>query len=244
MPLPASPVGAGSAKVVPTTPAKPVKPTKPATPSTSGKKGDSNKAFRQVKQVGSVVTYTIKGEASLFEGTYNYAVKQGGKVVATGFGTASKGGPEWGTFTQAISIPANKLSGKQPLTLEMFEMDQESGKAINKVVMSLSTTPSKKVAGNKVFRQVKHVNTAMTYTVKGEANVFEGAYQYAVKQGNTVVAKGFGEASKGGPEWGTFTQKVTVPANKLSGKQPLTLEIFEVDQADGAIKNKMTIVLK
>lgn len=93
------------------------------------------KMFRNIKVMESAVTFTVKGEASLFEGTYQYTVKQGNKIVAKGFGTASKGGPEWGTFTQKISIPVSKLSGDKPLTVELFEVDQATGKITNKVVM-------------------------------------------------------------------------------------------------------------
>ncbi len=94
-------------------------------------------AFRNVKVSDRIVQYIVSGKARVHEGTYNYAVKQDDVVVAEGFGTASMGAPEWGTFTQEVSIPASKLSGDQPLTFELYEIDMEFGDAVNKVVYEL-----------------------------------------------------------------------------------------------------------
>ncbi|UNK17146.1 Gmad2 immunoglobulin-like domain-containing protein [Paenibacillus sp. N3/727] len=200
------------------------------------------KMFRNIKIMESAFTFTVKGEASLFEGTYQYAVKQGNKIVAKGFGTASKGGPEWGTFSQYISIPKSKLFGDKPMTLELFVIDQATGASVNKLTVPMNKIGEAKQ--NQVFRNTKVTSSAVVYTVKGEASLFEGTYQYAVKQGNKIVAKGFGTASKGGPEWGTFTQKISIPVSKLSGDKPLTVELFEVDQATGKITNKVVMPVK
>ncbi|MGO4347219.1 hypothetical protein AB4Z45_17180 [Paenibacillus sp. MCAF9] len=42
------------------------------------------------------VNYSLKGEARLSEGTYHYTLKHGEKVLASGFGTATIGAPDWG----------------------------------------------------------------------------------------------------------------------------------------------------
>lgn len=198
--------------------------------------------FRNIKLAEPALVYTVKGEASVFEGTYQYAVKQGKQVISKGFGTASKGGPEWGAFAQTIKIPTNTLVGSESLTLELFEINQENGAIINKVVIPLNE--SGKVKNSQVFRSLKLSAPSVMYTVSGEASVFEGTYQYAMKQGEQVVAKGYGTASKGGPEWGVFTEKISIPTSKLSGNHPLTLELFEIDQESGAITNKLVMPLK
>ncbi|GEC91232.1 Gmad2 immunoglobulin-like domain-containing protein [Brevibacillus brevis] len=198
--------------------------------------------FRNIKRAEPALLYTLKGEASVFEGTYQYAVKQGKHVVAKGYGTASKGGPEWGTFAQTITIPASELIENEPLILEIFEINQENGEVINKLSIPLDS--SDQVTNNKVFRNLKLAAPSVVYTVSGEANVFEGTYQYAVQQNGKIVAEGFGTASKGGPEWGAFTQKISIPTSKLASNQPLTLELFEIDQESGEMKNKMVLPLK
>ncbi|MCE0451895.1 MULTISPECIES: Gmad2 immunoglobulin-like domain-containing protein [Brevibacillus] len=198
--------------------------------------------FRNIKLAEPALLYTLKGEANVFEGTYQYVVKQGKHVVASGFGTASNGGPEWGTFAQTIKIPTSELIGKEPLMLEMFEINQENGKIINKLSIPLNS--SDQVKNTQVFRNLKLAAPSVVYTVSGEASVFEGTYQYAVKQDEQVVAKGFGTASKGGPEWGEFSQEIVIPLSNLSKNNTSTLELFEIDQESGETKNKMVFPLK
>jgi hypothetical protein len=57
-------------------------------------------------KVGS--TFTVKGEATVFEATVNWAVTRPGSTtqLAHGFVTASKGAPDRGTFTVAVTLPA------------------------------------------------------------------------------------------------------------------------------------------
>ncbi|MFS0554353.1 Gmad2 immunoglobulin-like domain-containing protein [Brevibacillus sp. 179-C9.3 HS] len=209
---------------------------------TKGNEAATQNNFRNIKLAEPALLYTVKGEANVFEGTYQYAVKQGKHVLAKGFGTASKGGPEWGTFAQTIKLPVSELIGNEPLTLEMFEINQENGATINK--LSIPLNKAGKVKNTTVFRNLQLATPSVVYTVSGEASVFEGTYQYAVKQGEQVVAKGFGTASKGGPEWGEFTQEIVIPLSNLSKNKPSSLELFEIDQESGEMKNKLVLPLK
>jgi len=200
--------------------------------------GKSAKTFRSINVSDPIVQYTVSGEARVHEGTYNYAVKQGDVVVADGFGTASMGAPEWGTFAQEVSIPASKLSNDQPLTMELYEIDMESGEAGNKSEIELEA------AKHKTFRDINVSERMVKYMVEGKARVNEGTYNYAVKQGDVIVAEGFGTATMGAPEWGTFAQEVSIPASKLSGDQPLTFELYEIDMESGEAVNKVSYELK
>ncbi|WP_152393504.1 Gmad2 immunoglobulin-like domain-containing protein [Paenibacillus guangzhouensis] len=205
-------------------------------------KSAKNKVFRNMKLSESKVTYSVKGEAQVHEGTYHYAVKQDSKVLVKGFGTASFGAPEWGTFTQQISIPSSKVVSNKPMFLELYEVDQATGKIVNKKTIQMKQ--AELTNENKVFRKVETSSPVVTFTVKGEASVFEGTYQYAVKQDGKTLAKGYGKASMGGPEWGTFSQQVSIPMNKLQGNKPLTFELFEIDQATGKVVNKLVMPIK
>ncbi len=203
---------------------------------------EASATFRNIK-TERIEQYMLTGKASVFEGTYQYVMKQGERVIVKGFGTASQGGPGWGTISQTISIPKSKLNGKEPITIALFEINQESGAVVNKLNAPLNAS---KTRNNQVFRNIKlspATKTTTEYAVTGQASVFEGTYQYAVKQGEREIVKGFGTASKGGPEWGTISQTISIPKNKLSGNQPLTLELFEIDQESGAIVNKQTLAL-
>jgi len=207
-----------------------------------------NQAFRNIKVspvTKTTTEFSVSGEASVFEGTYQYIMKQGERVIVKGFGTASQGGPGWGTISQNISIPNSKLSSKQSLTLELFEVDQESGAIVNKLIAPLNVSQT---VNNQVFRNIKVVpatNTTIDYAVTGQASVFEGTYQYAVKQGERVIVKSFGTASQSGSEWGELSQTISIPTSRLSGNQSLTLELYEIDQENGAVVNKLSLyVLK
>ncbi|WP_028594677.1 Gmad2 immunoglobulin-like domain-containing protein [Paenibacillus assamensis] len=202
----------------------------------------ANDAFRNIGEVKLSEQYVIKGEARVFEGSYNYVVKQGSKVIAKGFNTASKGGPEWGTFSQTITVPVSKTAKKQPLTVELFEVDMESGKQVNKVVVDVNGKGNAKQ--NDAFRGVKVASAKLQASVKGEARVFEGTYHYAVKQGKTTITEGYGTASIGAPEWGTLNQTISMDKGKVSDKQPLTLELFEMDMESGKATNKLVLPIR
>lgn len=202
----------------------------------------SNQAFRNISEMKLSEKYVIQGQARLFEGNYNYVVKKGGHVVTQGFGTASKGGPEWGTISQTITVPINKLSNQQSLTVELFALDMESGKQVNKVVVDLNGNG--KVKQNEAFRGIKVASKKVQVAIKGEASVFEGTYNYAVKQGSNVIAKGYGTASVGAPAWGKFNQTISIAKSKVAGKQPLVLELYEVDMESGKATNKLVLPIR
>ena len=112
---------------------------------------ETSATFRNIK-TDQIEQFMLTGKASVFEGTYQYVVKQGERVIVKGFGTASQGGPEWGTISQTISISKSKLSGKEPLIVEIFEIDQESGAVVNNLAAPLNASETR---NNHVFRKIK-----------------------------------------------------------------------------------------
>ncbi|MBH5318421.1 spore gernimation protein [Paenibacillus sp. GSMTC-2017] len=209
----------------------------------SDSKKTVSESFRNIKVSKEKLLFQLKGEASVFEGTYHYTIKQGDKVIVEEFGSASIGGPDWGKINQQIEVPASKLSGDAPLTLELYEMDQESGKQVRKINISLTDMTQNKITNNDSFRNITVTPVSMSYSIKGEAKMNEGTYHYAVKQGNTVVASDYGTATIGAPEWGKVKQSITVPANKLTGNQPMTLELFGMDEESGKAIDVIAIKL-
>ncbi|QJD81779.1 Gmad2 immunoglobulin-like domain-containing protein [Cohnella herbarum] len=203
----------------------------------------NNDSFRNVAAYKQSLIFDLQGEARVFEGTYNYAIKQGRKIIASGFGTASMGGPEWGEVNQKIAVPVKKLSGHDPLTIELYEIDQESGKQVRKVNIPLTLGTSSAKSENESFRNMKIAPASLKYSIKGEARMFEGTYNYVVKQGEKEITTGFGTASIGAPDWGKVNQTITIPTAKLNGDQPLTLELFSLDQESGEAVDKLTFDL-
>jgi heme/copper-type cytochrome/quinol oxidase subunit 2 len=95
------------------------------------------------------VTYIVTGQARVWEASYSYRVKAGKKEIVKGYGTASTGAPEWGDFKEEITVNKQKN-----LTLELFEVSQENGKDINKLIIKLDKAKGKTYK-NKAFRDVK-----------------------------------------------------------------------------------------
>lgn len=144
---------------------------------------NESNSFRNIKVTSQSVAFVIKGEASVFEGTFHYTVKQGEKVIVENFGTASIGGPEWGKVEQQINIPWNKMSGHSPLTIELYEIDQESGQKVRVMQIPLTIGSDSNSYKNESFRNITVAPVSFEYSIKGEARLHEGTFNYDVKQG-------------------------------------------------------------
>ncbi len=79
------------------------------------------------------------------------------------------------------------------------------------------------------------------FLFKGKARVFEAAFQYELKDGDTVISSDFLMASEGAPAWGTFETMISVPKNV---KDQLILKIFVESAKDGSEINILEIPLK
>lgn len=95
------------------------------------------------------VEYVVTGQARIWEASYSYRIKSGKKEIVKGYGTASKGAPDWGNFKEILKVKKQKN-----LTLELFEISQENGKEINKLIIKLDDAKGKTYK-NKAFRNVK-----------------------------------------------------------------------------------------
>lgn len=84
--------------------------------------------------------------------------------------------------------------------------------------------------------------STLQYKVTGEVRAFEATYHYRVKNKSKTLVQGYGQASKGAPEWGKFSKKITI--KKKDSKNKLTLELYEPSMADGSELNKLVIDLK
>lgn len=73
--------------------------------------------------------YQITGKARVWEATVHDRIKEGNKVIAKGFTTASVGAPEWGDFSFDFTIPKTKHKKR---TLELFEESMVDGSDLHK----------------------------------------------------------------------------------------------------------------
>lgn len=95
------------------------------------------------------VEYVVTGQARIWEASYSYRIRSGKKEIVHGYGTASKGAPDWGDFKEVLKVKKQKN-----LTLELFEISQENGKEIHKLIIKLDEAKGKTYK-NKAFRNVK-----------------------------------------------------------------------------------------
>lgn len=79
-----------------------------------------NQTFRHIKGQGTYI-YQVQGEARVWEGTYHYEVSDGQNVLVKGFGSVSKGAPQWSPFKQVLRIPKEKTPVKGSIVLELYE---------------------------------------------------------------------------------------------------------------------------
>lgn len=71
-------------------------------------------------------TFTIGGQATVFEANVSWEVHVGGTRVANGFATASAGAPARGNWTATVTLPASVPSGAQ-VEIQAFEHSAEDG---------------------------------------------------------------------------------------------------------------------
>jgi hypothetical protein len=93
----------------------------------------------------------------------------------------------------------------------------------------------------RIFEPAPNTEIGTTFTVKGQAHVFEGVVSYSFEDGHNVLAEGNVHAAAGAPEWADFEITVTFekPTNPVGA-----LIIFEKSAKDGSPTNQLIIPLK
>lgn len=114
----------------------------------------------------------------------------------------------------------------------------------NEELHRVEISPGQPPIENSAFRKIAVSGTQGTYVVTGEARIFEATYQYEVSDGHVMFMQGYGMASTGAPDWGTFTIEVNVSPSDLPANGTLSLTLFEYSAKDGSIINELGVVLE
>ncbi|MCS1350934.1 Gmad2 immunoglobulin-like domain-containing protein [Mechercharimyces sp. CAU 1602] len=101
-----------------------------------------------------------------------------------------------------------------------------------------------KMEDRSVFRQVEISDASVQFQITGEARAFEGAYSYAVKNGDELLSEGHGQASVGAPSWGEISFNVNVARDSFPTTGSLFLELYEYSARDGSIVNVLRLPLQ
>jgi len=97
-------------------------------------------------------------------------------------------------------------------------------------------------SGNESFREVEVTKDGEdSYTVTGQARVFEGVVHYVVEDGHNELLTGQVLAKKGAPEWSDFA--ITFQVTKAEPNSTLIVYLFEKSAKDGSRRNELPIPL-
>lgn len=100
------------------------------------------------------------------------------------------------------------------------------------------------VAENNAFRvysPLPGTEAGPTFTVEGQARVFEAAFSWTLEDGHTILAQGHEMAEEGAPAWGHFRFDVSY---KKASQPNMMLTLFIYSAKDGSVEHKLTIPLK
>lgn len=93
----------------------------------------------------------------------------------------------------------------------------------------------------RVFTPAPGTVLGNSFTVEGQARVFEAAFTWQLEDGHIVLAEGHGMADAGAPDWGKF--KFDVHFEKAT--QPNMMLLLYVHSAkDGGIEHQLVVPLK
>ncbi|MFD1017826.1 BsuPI-related putative proteinase inhibitor [Thalassobacillus hwangdonensis] len=93
-------------------------------------------------------------------------------------------------------------------------------------------------AGEEAFRNLQVSGEDGSYTITGEARVFEGQFRYNVEDGhNILIEDTVVEVDEGAPAWASFSFEITLSEDQLPDNGSLTLTIYQVNPSDGRPTN-------
>lgn len=146
------------------------------------------------------------------------------------------------TMTACTSGDKNKPEATETMKVELTS----SPSPLPTAAPTPSATPvaSKVVMENEAFRIFEPASNAevgTTFTVKGQARVFEGVLSYSFEDGHKVLAEGNVNAAAGAPEWADFAFTVTFekPTNPVGA-----LILFEKSAKDGSPTHQLMLPLR
>jgi hypothetical protein len=100
------------------------------------------------------------------------------------------------------------------------------------------------VAENEAFRVFSPepgTESGQTFTVEGEARVFEAAFSWTLEDGHNILAEGHEMAESGAPEWGRFQFDVSY---EKASQSNMMLILYVHSAKDGSTEHELVIPLK
>lgn len=125
------------------------------------------------------------------------------------------------------------VDGVDPEAIIEVRIDANTGEVIQDVVTE-----------NDAFRLYTPLPDSVvgsSFTVEGEARVFEASFSWTLEDGHTILAEGHETTDQGAPEWGHFEFEVSYES---ASNPVLTLILYVESAKDGSPEHQLMIPLK
>ncbi|MHA6250922.1 Gmad2 immunoglobulin-like domain-containing protein [Oceanobacillus sp. CAU 1775] len=93
----------------------------------------------------------------------------------------------------------------------------------------------------RIFEPAPNSEVGNTFTVRGEARVFEAVVTYEFEDGHFILDEGIAMTDQGAPDWGEF--EITISFDELSNDHG-TVFLYEQSQKDGSRQHELAIPVK
>ncbi|MCJ7491716.1 MAG: Gmad2 immunoglobulin-like domain-containing protein [Dehalococcoidia bacterium] len=187
----------------------------------------------------AVVPITVKGTASVFEGTVVIAVESadGSQTFCKTFTTASEGAPGTGSFETQIAFPppSKATDGR----VQVYSESPKDGSVQNLVSVPIVISPEQPAIV--VDSPLCGAEVKSPVTVRGTASVFEAALVVVIKDSlGQELARANVLASEGAPARGTFSQDLSF-SYPPGGSEPGMIEAFSTSAQDGSVVSLFSV---
>lgn len=129
-------------------------------------------------------------------------------------------------------------------TVEMVTYESIHEPTVVKVDAATGEIVPEIVAENdafRVFAPKPESEAGQTFTVSGEARVFEAAFSWILEDGHVILAEGHEMTDAGAPEWGSFEFEVNYDK---ATQENMMLILYVSSAKDGSMQNELVIPLK
>jgi hypothetical protein len=138
---------------------------------------------------------------------------------------------EWDAERKVWSVELAE-GGQTDQTVTVY-VDGASGVSVPAVLMENDAF--------RLFGPAPESEVGSTFTVTGEARVFEAAFGWKLEDGHSVLAEGHAMADRGAPDWGAFEFEVRF---EKATNPVLTLILYVGSPKDGTPEHELFIPLK
>lgn len=144
----------------------------------------------------------------------------------------------WGNAREAEPNPSPEPAASEPTTAPTPAASPAPEPSETPVA---EPEPKTIVAENdafRVFAPAPDSKVGSSFTVSGEARVFEAAFSYSFEDGHNILTEGHATTSAGAPEWGTFEFDISI---ERASNPVGILTLYVASAKDGTPEHVLTI---